>query len=170
MKTKTGIRIRFLTHSALIAALYVGLTYLAYALGLDKGVVQIRFSEALCVLAALTPAAVPGVTLGCFLSGLLTQAHPVDMIVGSLATLVGVIGCRALRGLLPRRFAFCLIPLPNILANALVIPWVLSNAYGVTDGYLFLLLTVGLGEIISAGLLGCLLLTALKKRAGFLKA
>ena len=164
MKSKTAVRVRFLAHSALIAALYVGLTYLAYALGLDKGVIQIRFSEALCVLAALTPAAVPGVSIGCFLAGLLTAAHPIDMVVGSLASLLGVLGCRALRGLLSRRLGFCLIPLPNILANAFIIPWVLSYAYGVTDGYFFLFLTVGAGEVISAGLLGALLLLALKKR------
>lgn len=157
-----------MTHGALIAALYVGLTYLAYALGLDKGAVQIRFSEALCVLAAITPAAVPGVSIGCFLAGLLTAAHPVDIVVGSLASLIGVLGCRLLRGLLSRRGAFWLIPLPNILTNAIVIPFVLSCAYGASEGYFFLLLTVGIGEVISAGLLGTVLLLALRKRSAVL--
>ena len=106
MNTKFGKRIRFLTQSALIAALYVGLTYLAYAFGLDKGVIQVRFSEALCVLAALTPTAVPGVTLGCFLAGLLTAAHPLDIVVGTLASFFGVFGCRMLRRLVSGKLSF----------------------------------------------------------------
>lgn len=163
MNTKFGNRIRFLTQSALIAALYVGLTYLAYAFGLDKGVIQVRFSEALCVLAALTPTAVPGVTLGCFLAGLLTAAHPLDIAVGTLASLFGVFGCRMLRGLVSRRFSFVLIPLPNILVNALVIPLVLAYAYGAAEGYFFLCMTVGAGEVLSAGVLGTVLLLALRK-------
>ena len=164
MKHKTSIRIRFLTQSAAIAALYVGLTYISFLFGLDKGSIQVRFSEALCVLAAFTPAAVPGVTLGCFLSALLTSAHPIDMVVGSLASLLGVLGCYLLRFLAERRLAFCLLPLPNVLANALIIPWVLSAAYGAEEGYFFLVLTVGAGEVLSAGLIGALLLWALRRR------
>ena len=164
LKNRTQTHIRFLTVSAVIAALYIGLTYLSFLFGLDKGVVQVRFSEALCVLAAFTPAAVPGVALGCFLSGLLTSAHPLDMLVGSLASLLGVTGCYLLRFLSRRRLAFCLVPLPNILANAAIIPWVLSTAYGAPEGYIFLFLTVGAGEVISAGVLGSLLLFALRRR------
>ncbi|MBO5755730.1 MAG: QueT transporter family protein [Clostridia bacterium] len=164
MKDRKASRIRFLTYSAAIAALYVGLTYLSFLFGLDKGVVQVRFSEALCVLAAFTPAAIPGMTLGCFLAGLLTSAHPIDMAVGSMATLLGVLGCWLLRFLKDRRLAFCLLPLPNVLSNALIIPWVLSVAYGATEGYFFLFLTVGAGEVISAGVLGSLLLWVLKRR------
>ena len=164
MKSHKASHIRFLTYSAAIAALYVGLTYLAFVLGLDKGVIQVRFSEALCVLAAFTPAAIPGMTLGCFLSGLLTSAHPFDMVFGSMATLIGVLGCWLLRFLKNRRLAFCLVPLPNVLSNALIIPWVLSVAYGATEGYPFLFLTVGAGEVISAGVLGSLLLWILRRR------
>ena len=164
MKTKTALSIRFLTRGALIAALYVGLTYLSYAFGLDKGVVQVRFSEALCVLAALTPAAVPGVTIGCFLSGLFTGAHPIDMVVGSLASLLGVLGCRMLKFLAHGKVGAFLVPLPNVLVNALVIPVVLALAYGATEGYFFLFLSVGAGELISAGLLGGVLLCAVRKR------
>ena len=163
MKNHKASHIRFLTYSAAIAALYVGLTYLSFLFGLDKGVIQVRFSEALCVLSVFTPAAIPGMTLGCFLAGLLTSAHPIDMVVGSMATLIGVLGCWLLRFLKDRKLAFCLIPLPNVLANALVIPWVLSVAYGATEGYLFLFLTVGAGEVISAGILGSLLLGILRR-------
>ena len=164
MKNKAATRVRFLTQSAAIAALYVGLTYLSFLLGLDKGVIQVRFSEALCVLVAFTPAAVPGVTLGCFLSGLLTSAHPLDMVVGTLASLLGVFGCYLLRFLAKRKHVFWLVPLPNVLANAFVIPWVLAVAYGASEGYFLLMLTVGVGEVVSAGVLGALLLWVLRRR------
>ena len=156
--------IRFLAEAAMVAALYVGLTFMAYALGLDKGAVQLRFAEALCVLPAFTAAAVPGLGVGCLLANLLTACHPVDVLFGTLATLTGAIGCYAMRRALAGRFSCLLLPLPNIVANTLVIPFVLLWAYGVPDGYPFLLLTIGAGEILSAGALGTLLTVALRKR------
>ncbi len=144
-------RIRFLSHAAIIAALYVALTLLSAACGLASGVIQVRLSEALAVLPAFTPAAIPGVFIGCLLSNLLTGCLPWDVVFGSLATLIGAVGTYLLR-----RKSKWLAPLPPILANALIVPAVLQRVYGVPDSYPFLMLTVGIGEIAAAGILGML--------------
>lgn len=151
-------KVKFLTHAALIAALYVLLTYLAAAMGLSSGVVQIRFSEALCVLPYFIPAAVPGLTVGCILANALTGCALWDVIFGSFATLIGAVLARMLR---KHKW---LVPLPSVLANMAIVPPVLKMVYGAPDAYLFLLLTVGIGEVISIYGLGMLLLFALEKR------
>ena len=154
----------YMARAAMIAALYVALTYLAAALGLSgQAVIQVRFSEALCILPYFTSAAVPGLTLGCLLANLLTGAHALDVLFGTLATLLGALGTRALR-----KWRF-LAPLPPILANTLIVPFVLRYAYLTTDvGMPYLFLTVGLGEILSVGVLGMLLLLALEKHRRYL--
>lgn len=157
-------RVRFLTQAAAIAALYVVLTFLAYMLGLDKGAIQLRFSEALCVLACLTPAAVPGLAIGCFLANLFTSAHILDVIFGSLATLIGAFGAYAMRPLALKKHLSFLPTLPTVLANAAIVPLLLLFVYGLEGGYGYFLLTVTIGELLSATLLGTLLLFALKKR------
>jgi len=78
-------KLALLTQGALIAALYTALTYLANALGLANGAVQVRFSEALTILPVFTPAAVPGLFVGCLLANLLTGAAIWDILFGSLA-------------------------------------------------------------------------------------
>jgi uncharacterized membrane protein len=161
MKTKS--RVRYLTHAALTSALYVILTYVAFWLGLDKGAVQIRFSEALCVLACFTPAAIPGMTVGCFLANFLTGCHILDVLFGTLATLLGVLGGYFLRSLAKNRFTAFAVTLPTVLANVIVVPLLLSFVYGAKEAYPFLLLTVGLGEFLSATVLGTMLLFLLKK-------
>ena len=83
-----------------------------------------------------------------------------DIIFGSLATLAGAIGTRMLRDAHP-----FLAPLPPILANTIVVPWVLKYAYGVDLPIPFMMLTVGVGEVVSCGVLGLVLYTALKKRS-----
>lgn len=148
----------FLTESALIAALYVVLTVIPAMFGLASGVIQVRLSEALCVLAALTPAAVPGVTIGCVLANILTGGAPWDVVFGSFASLIGV----SITYLLRQKSRW-LYPLPTILANMLIVPFVLIHVYGVDDAYWFLVLTVGIGEVISAGALGEILYTSLHK-------
>jgi uncharacterized membrane protein len=167
----------FAAEAAIIAALYVALTYLASAMGLASMAIQLRFSEALCMLTVLTPAAVPGMWIGCFLANLLTGAVAWDIVFGSLATLLGVLGGRALvlaaRRLYPAhpvaaKVTLCLTPLPTVVANAAIIPPVLIYAYGVGDALPYLILTVGLGEILSAWGLGLLLLlpmARLRRRA-----
>lgn len=147
----------FLTQAALIAALYVVFTLIANALGLSNQAIQVRFSEALTILPFFTPAAVPGLFIGCLLSNFLTGAVIWDIIFGSLATLIGAIGTRLLR---KQKW---LAPLPPILANTLIVPFILSFAYGAEGTIPFFMLTVGIGEIISCGILGMLLLQLLTK-------
>ena len=150
--------LRFLCRGALIAALYVVLTWLCALVGLDKGVIQMRLSEALCVLPAFTGAAVPGLFLGCLLANLLTGSALPDIIFGSLATLIGALGAYFLRR---RKW---LVPLPTVLANTLIIPFVLRFAYGAEGSIPYFMLTVGAGEVISAYICGMLLYAALERR------
>lgn len=156
MKTK---KVLFLTEAATIAALYVVLTYLVNAFGLASGVIQVRLSEALAILPFFTPAAIPGVYIGCLLANLLTGACLLDILVGSLASLIGALGAYALR----KHKWF--VSVPTILANALIVPFVLIYGYGVPDAWWYLVLTVGAGEIISCGILGTMLLLSLQKYA-----
>jgi uncharacterized membrane protein len=145
-----------LTSAAMIAALYVVLTYVSNALGLASGNIQIRLSEALTILPIFTPAAIGGLFIGCLLSNILTGCCLIDIILGSIATLLGAVGTRILRkkGLL----AF----LPPILSNAVIVPFVLRLGYGLTLPIPFMMLTVGIGEIISCGVLGFFVRRALK--------
>lgn len=155
MKPQTNTRL--LTQSGVIAAVYVLLTLLAASLGLASGEIQVRLSEALTILPCFTPAAVPGLFVGCLLSNILSGGVLWDVVFGSLATLVGAVGTRLLR---KHRFLACL---PPILANILIVPQVLARAYGLPGGVPWLMLTVGIGEVLSCGVLGQLLYTALNK-------
>lgn len=147
-------RTLFVCHAAIIAAMYVALSYVSAMLGLSSGVIQCRISEALCILPVFTPAAIPGVTVGCLLFNLLSACDWIDVIFGTLATLIG-----ALVAYLLRRFRY-LAPIPTILANTLIIPFVLRFAYHVEDALPFLFTTVFIGEVISAGVLGYVLMAA----------
>ena len=155
---KRNIKALFITHAAIIAALYVVLTYFASMLGLSNGAIQIRFSEALTILPYFTPAAIPGLFIGCIISNLLAGAIVWDVVFGSLATLIGAVFTYLLR-----KKTKWLAPLPPIAANTIIVPLVLSYAYGVPDGLPYLALTVGIGEVISCGILGMLLLKCLEK-------
>ncbi len=148
----------FITHAAIIAALYVVLTYLASMMGLSNGVIQIRFSEALTILPYFTPAAIPGLFIGCIIANILAGAILWDVVFGSLATLIG-----AVLTYLLRKKSKWLASLPPILSNTVIVPFVLTYAYGVPDGIAFLMLTVGIGEVISCGVLGMILLKCLEK-------
>ena len=151
-----------LTRGAVIAALYTVLTYLAALFGLSSGVIQFRLSEMLCILPLFIPEAVPGLFIGCLVSNLLTGAAVWDVIFGSLATLIGAIGARLLRRL-PEKLVW-VATLPTIVANALIVPPVLILAYGVEDAFIFLVMTVGLGELVCAGVGGYFLYRMLKPR------
>ena len=153
---------RFITKAALIAAVYVILTYVTNLFGLANGAVQLRISEALTVLPYFTSSAVPGLFVGCLISNLVTGCTAVDVIFGSIATLLGAIGTRFLR-----RYKY-LAPLPPIVANVAIIPLVLMYAAGVDLGWCYLALTIGAGEVLSCGLLGIPLLKSLEKKAKFL--
>ena len=148
--------------AGLIAALYTVLTVIVGAFGLANGAIQLRVSEALCVLPFFTPAAIGGLTVGCLISNLLLGALWQDVIFGTLATLLGAVGAYLLR-----RYRV-LVPLPTVLANTVIVPFVLAYAYHVEGGVWFLMITVGIGEVLSAYVLGIFLLGALEKRAPYI--
>lgn len=148
---------QFLTQSALIAALYVALTYVSAAMGLASGAIQVRISEALTILPMFTSAAVPGLFVGCLAANILTGAAVWDIVFGAAATLLGALGTYYLG---KNR---CLAALFPIAANTLIIPFVLKLAYGVTEGYMFLFFTIFAGEFISCGILGVILARAIEK-------
>lgn len=152
---------RHLVQAALIAAVYVVLTYLVNAMGWASGAVQLRLSEALTVLPFFVSSAVPGLWIGCMLANLLTGSALWDVVFGSLATLLGALGTCALRNRSP--YLACV---PPILANTLIIPFVLRLVYGDATPMGFLFLTVGLGEVLSCGLCGTALLFVLRRRGG----
>lgn len=141
-------KLRNLSVSALIAALYVVLTYVSSAMGLASGAVQVRLSELLTILPVFTFAAVPGLAVGCAAANLLTGCALWDVVFGSLATLIGAIGTYYLR-----RHKLIAV-LPPIAANIIVVPLVLRYVYLTPGALPFLALTVGAGEVISCGILG----------------
>lgn len=154
----------FLTQAAMIAALYVVLTFIANVFGLANYAVQVRFSEALTILPYFTPAAVPGLFIGCLLSNILTGCALPDILFGSIATLLGALGTYALR-----RYKWC-APICPILANTIIVPLILIYGYGlliegmsVPQCLGYYCLTVGAGEFISCGILGMILLFTLLK-------
>ncbi|MCR5507126.1 MAG: QueT transporter family protein [Lachnospiraceae bacterium] len=149
-------RILFVTQAAVIAAVYVVLTVFASVLNLASGMIQVRFSEALTVLPYFTPAAIPGLAIGCLLSNIITGCMLPDIIFGTLATLIGAVGSWYLR---KNRI---LVTVPPVLANALIIPFVLTYAYGIPGGIPLQMLTVGAGEVISCMIIGSLLINVLK--------
>lgn len=155
MKESNKKSVYLLTQGSAIAAIYIVLT-LIFA-PISFGPVQFRISEALCVLPFFTPAAIPGLFIGCLLSNLLAGAMTMDVIFGSLATLIGAVGSYALRR---NRF---LVLLPPIISNAVIVPWVLRYAYGSTDLIPVAMVTVGIGEILAVGVLGSILIRGLER-------
>ena len=152
-------KVLFIVHAAVTAALYVVLTLTANALGLANYAVQVRFSEALTILPVFTPAAVPGLFIGCLLSNFLTGCLPWDIALGSIATLIGAFGTYMVRN---SRFKF-LAALPPTAANTLIVPFVLAYVYRFDGSIPYFMLTVGAGEIISCGILGLLLRSVLQR-------
>lgn len=149
-------QVLFLTQAGVIAALYVVLTLLANAFGLANYAIQVRFSEALTILPFFTPAAIPGITIGCLISNIVTGCAFPDIAFGTLASLIGAVGTFLLRR--GKWFA----PIPPIAANTVIVPFVLLYAYGIEPLW-FSFVTVGIGEIISCGVLGMLLLNVLSR-------
>ncbi len=152
MKNKSLL---FMAQGAMIAALYVALTYVFAPFSFRE--VQVRISEALTILPVFTPAAIPGLFIGCILGNFMGGAVLPDIIFGSLATLIGAFFTWKLRNAHP-----FLAPIPPILSNTLIVPFVLRYAYGVELPLPIMMLTVGIGELISCGVLGLLLYYALR--------
>ena len=150
----------FITQAAMIAAIYVVLTLFINVFNLANGAIQVRISEALTILPVFTPAAIPGLFIGCLLSNTLTGCVIWDIIFGSIATLLGALGSRALRH---TKFLYTL---PPVISNALIVPLVLKYAYGLGDAYWYLFATVGIGEVLSVCVLGTVLRTVLNRYKG----
>ena len=150
-------RVKYITQAAMIAAIYVVLTLFISAFNLASGAIQIRISEALTVLPAFTPAAIPGLFIGCFISNLISGGLILDVIFGSLATLIGAFGTYLLR-----KWKWA-VPIPPILANALIVPFVLAYVYHIPGGVPYFMVTVGIGEIISCAILGMIVYNILAK-------
>ena len=150
-------RTKMMTEAALIAAVYVALVLLFKPISF--GAIQFRIAEALCILPFFSLSAVPGIALGCLLGNFFSGAAMPDILFGTLATFIGAILSYKIRNV-----SKWLVCVPPILANAIIVPFVLQYAYGVTDAYYFLFATVGIGEVLAVGVLGNVLLLALEGR------
>ncbi len=150
-------RVTFIVHAAVIAALYIVLVlvfqYFAF------GVIQFRIAEALTILPYFTPAAIPGLFVGCLVSNILS-GNIFDIIFGSAATLVA-----AVLSYLLRRHKY-LVPIPPVVVNMLVVPFILKFTYDAQEALPFIMLTVGAGQVIACYVIGIPLLLALEKVGG----
>ncbi|MDO5132440.1 MAG: QueT transporter family protein [Eubacteriales bacterium] len=146
----------FMAQGAAIAAIYVVLTVIFAPISF--GAMQIRIAEMLTILPLFTPAAIPGLFIGCILANLLGGAIFWDIVFGSIATLIGAVFGYALR------FNRWLVPIPAILSNTVIIPLILRYGYGVNMPLPLLAVSVAVGEVIGCFLLGELLASVLLKR------
>ena len=146
----------FMTQAAMIAAIYVVLT-IVFA-PISFGQVQLRIAEALTILPIFTPAAIPGLFVGCLIGNILGGAVLPDIIFGSIATLIGAYFTWRLKEKTPY-----IAVLPPILSNTIIVPFILRYAYGVFLPIPFMMLTVGLGEVMGCGVLGIALYYGLRK-------
>lgn len=160
-REQNKIRLKMITQGALIAAMYVALTYVFQPISF--GAIQVRIAEALTILPIFTPAAIPGLFIGCVLGNTLGGAVAWDIVFGSLATLIGAIFTYLLRKKHP-----LIGTVPPIVSNTLIVPFVLKYAYQVEMSIPLLMLTILVGEVISCGAIGGLLGIALKRSRVFL--
>lgn len=154
----------FVVQAAMVAAIYVTLTFVSSAAGLASGTIQVRISEALCILPVFMPAAIPGLWIGCLLANLLTGCILIDVVCGGIATLLGALGTYLLR---KHKF---LCTLPPVISNMVIVPFVLRYGYGFVTEYRgvdwsipFNAITVGIGEMITCVIMGGVLLRMLSK-------
>lgn len=157
-------KIRDLVYAALIAALYVVLTNFQNVLlpGSATWAIQCRLSEALCVLACLTPAAIPGLSIGCLLFNLsYAAALPLDMVLGTLATALAALTMWHTRKITIRGLPALALAAPALF-NAVLVGWELTVYVG--GGFALNAVYVALGELIVLYTLGALLYTGLKRR------
>ena len=153
-----------ISYGAIIAALYVALTHLQNLLlpGSATWAIQFRASEALCVLALFTPAAIPGLTLGCLLFNLsFVGALPLDFIVGSAATAIATAGMYGLRRVCVKGYPIPAMLMPAV-SNAFLVGWELTVYIG--GGFWLNALYVAIGEAAVLLTLGTALFYAIKTR------
>ena len=157
-------RTRYLVHAAIIAALYAVVTHLQNLIlpGSATWMIQMRISEALCVLAFFTPAAIPGLALGCLVFNITyAAALPLDFVIGSLATLLAALCMWLTRNWQIKGYPLFGMLLPA-LTNAILVGWELSVYIG--GGFWINALYVAIGEAIVLLVLGSMLYYAMKKR------
>ncbi len=153
---------RFITRAGVVAALYVVLTYLTTLCGLANGAVQFRISEMLTILPVFIFEAVPGLTIGCLIANMISGGLAViDIVFGTVATLIGAVGAYLLRKLPPRLIWIATIP--NIVANTLILPPVILYAYGSDYGYFLTMLFIFISQVLAAGIGGTLLYPVIKR-------
>ena len=149
----------YLTRAAVIAAIYVVLVFVFQSTSF--GPIQFRVAEALTILPYFTSAAIPGVSIGCLLSNILFGSSLLDIVFGSAATLFAAYLSYQLK---ENKF---LVPIPPILINSIVIPWIIkataTTASLEVSPIPIMMLSVGIGQLVSAGILGMILLFALEK-------
>ena len=160
-------RVLRITQAAVIAALYVVLT-MVFA-PISFGPVQVRIAEALCILPMFTPAAIPGLFIGCLIANLIGGGIILDVIFGSLATLIGALGTWWIGTMIRQKPAagamkFAL-PVPPIIANTIIVPLVLYYGYEIRIPIPIQMLTVGIGEVLGCGVIGMVLFYALEKNS-----
>lgn len=161
---------KYVIQAIVIAIVYVILTVIADQFGMAKGIVQVRISDALCVLTYFTPAAIPGLFIGCFAANTIISLTPDPMtgkmvlskaaeyyvLFGSCSILVASIISYFIK---KYKFVVCV---PAIVLNTIVVPLIFKFAFRYEDSLLKCFLTVGVGELISCGLLGTALLLGLE--------
>lgn len=148
----------------MIGALYVVLTLISAMFGLSSGVIQVRISEMLCVLPVYTAAAIPGVTVGCLLANLIVGGTVWDIVFGTLATLIGAVG-RVFHAAHEISRVH-----PDVVSNMIIIPTVLIlSGLGGWNMFPYFALTVGLGEIISCGVFGDLMVLYFERHPSVVK-
>ena len=157
------MKIKKLTRAAAVAGLYIILTLLSNMMGLANGAIQVRLSEALTLLPIILPESIWGLFVGCFVSNVLTGCVVWDIIFGSLATLIGAYGAYSFK---EKRFLASLCP---VIANAVIVPFVLKYAYGLRSAWWYLCITVGIGEVIACCILAPIVTKAIEKHMKIIK-
>lgn len=161
---------RFTAHAAILAAMYFTLTHLQNVLlpGSATWAIQCRLSEALCIFALMTPAAIPGLTLGCLLFNFTySGALPLDFLVGSLATLLSCYAMWRLRNVTVKGYPLLSMTMPALF-NGVLVGWELTVYIGqtgfTTAAFAVNALYVALGELIVLLIPGSVLLRAIRSR------
>lgn len=150
-------KVTYMIQAAMIAAIYVVLVYIFNYWSF--GVIQFRIAEALTILPYFTPAAIPGLFVGCILANMLGGSILADIVFGSIATLIGAVGTYYAG----KVHAKWLAPVAPVVANTIIVPFVLKYGYGEASAIPYMMLTVGIGEIIVCGIIGILLFTVVNK-------
>lgn len=150
-------KVTYMLQASMIAAIYVVLVVIFNYWSF--GPIQFRIAEILTVLPYFTPAAIPGLFIGCLLANFLGGSILMDIALGSVATLIGAVGTY----FFSKAKIKWLAPIPPIVANTLIVPFVLKYGYGLSDAVWYMMITVGISEVIVCMALGLPLLLIIQK-------